>query len=1050
MPDTAVRSGGLLRERMIIRRTAEMLVSALPPDVLFPRVCDLLASQFGAHFVAIVESDSGTMHVKWSFSAGDEEPSAAIEAIDVGDLDAQASTIRSIPGERVVLFIPLRYGPGCFGFLTLAGGAKRFTPEHVSLLETCARYMAVAIFNVTLSQEKERLEALATRDALTGAYNRRAFDERLLDEWRRAVRSREPLSLVMLDVDYFKVYNDSYGHVAGDHCLQQVVQALLSCVSRSGDMVARYGGEEFVALLPNTPEQGGVDVAERMCKKVAELRIVHRGSELDHVSISAGVATMFASNEDIPQTLITTSDTALYRAKEGGRNRAATATYLGEAPAARRRFEGRSNLPAQSTSFIGRESELAMISRALPTSAVLSILGPGGVGKTRLAIAAAQAALPTFPGGAWLIEVGAETDENRLPALVARAIGLPAADPIEELLVSLATSPALIILDSCEHLLGACKSLVGNVTRRCHDARIVTTSRQPLEIAGEVGIRLEPFPLADATKLFVARARDVRPQFAPGPSEDSVVREVVGRVDCLPLGIELAAMRLRNMSLQQLAEHGSPLAHPTDLHDRIAWSFDMLGESERRFLARLSIFRGPFDEDAARAVAGGETFDGPASFEILTQLVEKSLVQVDLESGRYRLLATIADYMRVRLTEFDDPNTVRTAAMRHYAGVVGALRAELQSGAPPEIFERYAAVRENVEAVLESALAGEDVESGAALAAGMADYWIETGRYAEASRFLNIAIAKADRLSRRRLLDVLESAIEVEAAGTDGERLESLGERFRAETGTSNDGAETARVMLALALAHHARARFDEAGSLYHHASNAFRIAGESRSLARALLGWSEIVAERQGDIPRAIALLTEALDAGRVCGSASIILEVVAELVEVNLLRNDEAHAVEVIQDIAAQCHEFADEAGAAFTTLLLARVELRSDSIVGRMHARDALETLRAYAHPGRLAACFELFARMAVEGQQDETAARLLAFAAGLRRTHGVAGSQRERREIARLNEILERRMDRAARERAAREGRAMALEGAVHRAFTEGKPASMESTEALILA
>src|SRR5579872_4496739 len=1050
MPDTAVRSGGLLRERMIIRRTAEMLVSALPPDVLFSRVCDLLASQFSAHFVAIVETDRSKLHVRWSFVAGDEDPNKPIEEIDIDDLDSQAPTIRSITGERVVLFIPLRYGPDCFGFLTLGGGAKRFTPEHVSLLETCARYMAVAIYNVTLSQEKERLEALATRDALTGAYNRRAFDERLVDEWRRAVRSHEPLSLVMVDVDYFKVYNDSYGHVAGDHCLQQVVQALLGSVSRSGDMVARYGGEEFVALLPNTPEQGGIDVAERMCSKVEELRIMHRGSELDHVSISAGVATLFAKADDAPQTLVTTSDAALYRAKEGGRNRAASGAYIGQTRPARRRFEGRSNLPSQPTSFVGRDSELAMIARALPTSAVISILGPGGVGKTRLAVAAAQAALPTFPGGVWLIEVGAENNEERLPAIVAHTLGLPGADPLEELLVSLAGSPALIILDSCEHLLGACKSLVANVTRRCHDARIVTTSRQPLEISGEVGIRLEPFSFADAAKLFVARARDVRPQFAPGPEEDAVVREVVGRVDCLPLGIELAAMRLRNMSLQQLADHGSPLAQPTDLHDRIGWSFDMLGESERRFLARLSILHGPFDEEAARAIAGGEAFDGPTSFEILTQLVEKSLVQVDLESGRYRLLATIADYVRVRLVEFDEPTAIRAAATRHYAAVVSGLRAEMQASASPEIFNRYAAVSENVDAVLEGALSGEDVESGAALAAGMALFWIEAGHHATASRFLDLAISHADRLSRRRLLDVLEAAIEIQAAGNDSERLEHLSERFRAETGTSNDGAETARVMLALALARHARARFDEAGSLYRHASNAFRIAGESRSLARALLGWSAIVAEQEGDVSRALALLSEALDAARASGSASITLDVVSEIVEINLQRNDEMHATEVIHDMAAQCHEFNDEASSAFTRLLLARVELHSDSIVGRMHARDALESLREFAHPGRLAACFELFTRIAVDAQQDETAARLLAFAQSLRRTHGIAGSLRERREIARLSEILERRMDRSVRERASREGRALALEGAVHRALTEGKPSSVESTEALILA
>ena len=186
--------------------------------------------------------------------------------------------------------------------------------------------------------------------------------------------------------------------------------------------------------------------------------------------------------------------------------------------------------------------------------------------------------------------------------------------------------------------------------------------------------------------------------------------------------------------------------------------------------------------------------------------------------------------------------------------------------------------------------------------------------------------------------------------------------------------------MLALALAHHARARFDEAGSLYHHASNAFRIAGESRSLARALLGWSGIVADQQGDIPRAIALLSEALDAGACCGSASIMLEVVREVVEINLQRNDEAHAVEIIHDIAAQCHEFDDEAGAAFTTLLLARVELRSDSIVGRMHARDALETLRDYraSGPARLLASSCLLAWRST-GDKMKPRRGCLAFAA-----------------------------------------------------------------------
>ena len=1034
MADAGVRSGGLLRERMIIRRTAEMLVSALPPDVLFPRVCDLLASQFGAHFVAIVESRNAKLHVSWSFAAEGESPTSAFEEIDVDDIDPQSSSLHAVGTERVVLFVPLRYGAGCFGFLALGGGVRRFSPDHVALLETCARYMAVAIYSFSLSREKERLEALATRDALTGAHNRRVFDERFAEEWRRAGRSGEQLSLIMVDVDYFKVYNDTYGHVAGDHCLQQIVQALTSCVSRSGDVVARYGGEEFVTLLPSTPEQGAIDVAERMCKKVRDLHIVHRGSELDRVSISAGVATMVPSGDDRGQ-LLAASDAALYRAKENGRNRVATQTYIETADPARRRFEGRSNLPAQPTSFVGREAELATLARALPTSAVISILGPGGVGKTRLAVAAAQSALPTFPGGAWLVEVGAERDERRLPELVATAMGAGGSDGLDALLGQLTEAPALIILDSCEHLIDACRSVVDRIARRCPDSRIITTSRQPLEFPGELRLRLDPFAQSEAARLFVARARDVRPEFVLDSHDEVYVSEICRRVDCLPLAIELAAMRLGFMSLQQLAEHGA-LGNPADLHQRIAWGFDLLDAQERRFLARLSILPGPFDEEAAATIAGGEDAFG-GSFELLTRLVEKSLVQVDLESGRYRLLTTIAEYVRLRLDEFDDPLVIRAAAIKHYAEVVAAVKGEREVD-PSVAFARYGSIRENVETVLEWALAGrEDVESGAAIAADMAPYWTENGRFSDARRFLELAAAQAGRLSRRRILDVLEAAVEVAAAGGDADVLETLAERLRVETGSSNDGAEVARVMLALGLARQARGRRDEALSLFHHAANAFRIASEPRSLARALIGWADILVEDKGDIPQALAMLDEALDAARAGGSTSLLLSVISEIAELWSQRGDESQAIEIIHDVAAQCQEFGDDASVAWTTLLLARAELRRDQIVARMHARDALERLRVYAHPGRLAAAFELCARIAIDAGELDSAARLLAFSVNLRHTHGVAGTLRERREIARLQEVLEAGLERGQAERAAREGRAMSLDAAVHRALGDGK-------------
>ncbi|MGH7662407.1 MAG: hypothetical protein ACRENA_15995 [Vulcanimicrobiaceae bacterium] len=380
---------------------------------------------------------------------------------------------------------------------------------------------------------------------------------------------------------------------------------------------------------------------------------------------------------------------------------------------------------------------------------------------------------------------------------------------------------------------------------------------------------------------------------------------------------------------------------------------------------------------------------------------------------------------------------MRAAATKYYASLVGALRLQ-RDVEPNEAFNHYTAVLENVETVLVWALVdSEDVESGAALAADMAPYWIETGRYADARRFLNAAIAESAALSRRRILDTLEAAIEVAAAGADTDHLEELAERLRVETGSSNDGAEVARVMLALALARQARARYDEAASLFHHATNAFRIARDSRSLARALIGWSEIVVEQRGDIPQALSMLDEASDAARKGGSTSLVLMVVSEIAEMWAQRGDESQAIEVIHDVAAACQELGDDASVGWTTLLLARAELRRDPIVGRMHARDALERLRLHAHPGRLASAFELSASIAIDGNDDESAARLLAFAGTLRHTHGVAGSLRERRENGRLAEIIERRMDRISHDRAVREGRAMSLDAALHRALGDGK-------------
>jgi diguanylate cyclase (GGDEF)-like protein/PAS domain S-box-containing protein len=176
-----------------------------------------------------------------------------------------------------------------------------------------------------LKEANERLERLSTRDGLTQIANRRSFDQMLDKEWSRLCRSREPLSMIMCDVDFFKLFNDTYGHQGGDDCLKTVAKALETVCRRGGDFVARYGGEEFVIILPATFEKGALRVAEKIRRHLEKLAISHPRSQVaSHVTLSMGVATLVPSERVSPQQLVKWADQALYRAKASGRNRVAT------------------------------------------------------------------------------------------------------------------------------------------------------------------------------------------------------------------------------------------------------------------------------------------------------------------------------------------------------------------------------------------------------------------------------------------------------------------------------------------------------------------------------------------------------------------------------------------------------------------------------------------------------------------------------------------------------------------------------------------------------
>lgn len=204
-------------------------------------------------------------------------------------------------------------------------GPRKWQQWEITLLSQLAGQVAIAIKQAQLYQQLQeanlRLRELAVSDGLTKLANRRRFDEYLLTEWHSLVGTRITLSLIMCDIDFFKAYNDNYGHLAGDFCLQQVANAIGRAVSRSADLVARYGGEEFAVILPNTDADGAVRVAEQIGQQVKQLQIAHASSPRSYVSVSLGVATTIPTAESSPSDLVAAADRALYQAKRTGRDR---------------------------------------------------------------------------------------------------------------------------------------------------------------------------------------------------------------------------------------------------------------------------------------------------------------------------------------------------------------------------------------------------------------------------------------------------------------------------------------------------------------------------------------------------------------------------------------------------------------------------------------------------------------------------------------------------------------------------------------------------------
>ena len=332
------------------------------------------------------------------------------------------------------------------------------------------------------------------------------------------------------------------------------------------------------------------------------------------------------------------------------------------------------NLPAPLNTFIGREPELAEVKRLLGATRLLTLTGSGGCGKTRLALEVANLA----PGEVWLVELAALADASLISETVVAALGLhvQSRTALAVLIDHLRDRSALLILDNCEHLLQGCAELAVALLRHCPHLRLLVTSRELLNVPGEVAWRVPPLAPDDAMQLFVERARAARPDFALTPGNTPVVAHICLRLDGMPLALELAAARLRAFTVEQIATRvddmfreltgGSRTALPRQqtLRATIDWSYDLLTAEERALFSELSVFAGGWTLEAAEAV------HGPDAAELLEQLVNKSLVLAEQRSEqrpaamRYRLLETIRQYAHERLVG-QTGTSLEPASRRH-------------------------------------------------------------------------------------------------------------------------------------------------------------------------------------------------------------------------------------------------------------------------------------------------------------------------------------------------------------------------------------------------
>ncbi|MHB6906252.1 ATP-binding protein [Streptomyces sp. CB02959] len=618
-------------------------------------------------------------------------------------------------------------------------------------------------------------------------------------------------------------------------------------------------------------------------------------------------------------------------------------------PASRRssaRPRARGNLPAELNRFVGRADELAALDRHLSADRLVTLIGLGGVGKSRLARYSAAILQDRFCDGVWLVEVSALHEGHLLDHAVAEALALAdhSGRPVRTALgAHLADRELLLVLDGYEHLVDDCAELTAELLRRAPRLRVLAAGRRPLDLPGEQTLPVPPMGDADAAALFADRAAAVLPGFTVGPGNEPAVTELCHRLDGIPLALELAAGRLRALSLEQVLHRlddrfrllagtvrGAPVRHRT-LRTAIGWSHELCTSDERLLWARLSVFAGQFDLEAAEYVCSGPDLPVEELLDVIGELVAQSvLVREETAAGvRYRMLDTVRAYGADWLAATGDGERLRRRHRDWYLGLATWCELDWFSPRQAEIAARIDAELPNLRVALEHSLESpRDTHLGQYLAGTLWFYWVGCGRLSEGRHWLDRALELDGGHEEARLKALwvagYVAVLQGDTVGALGMLQECREEAERTGNATAAAYALHRTGCLALVCDDMPRAETLLRGALHH-----YREIGELNS--NVLMGQVELAlaVAFQGELDDAVRLCE---DVREVCGDHGERWTLAYALFVLGFAawsRGDGGRARALLEEALAIDHSFHDLLGAVLAIELLALVTLSEGDV-------------------------------------------------------------------------------------------------------------------------